>query len=66
MVKILRKCIAFIICGIGLMLPWRLRCLYSELLGWLTQFVYLNYVIILKLILKELAKAKAQTNQSSQ
>ena len=65
MVKILRKCIAFIICGIGLMLPWRLRCLYSELLGWLTQFVYLNYVIILKLILKELAKAKAQTDKSS-
>lgn len=60
MILWLRKCIAFIICAIGVLLPWRLRCLYSEILGWITQFIYLNYVVVLKFIIKELEKAKTQ------
>jgi hypothetical protein len=59
MIKLFRKCLAFALCSFGLLLPWRLRCLYSEMLGWITQFFYLNYVIILRLILNELEKAKA-------
>lgn len=50
--------IAFILLSIGLVLPWRLRCLYIELLGWVTQFFYFSYVIILKFIIKELQKAQ--------
>jgi hypothetical protein len=54
---------AFIICTIGVILPWRLRCLYSELLGWITQFIYLNYITILKFMINELEKAKIQTEK---
>ena len=50
--------IAFILLSIGLVLPWRLRCLYIERLGWVTQFFYFSYVIILKFIIKELQKAQ--------
>ena len=51
------------ICGIGVLLPWRLRCIYSEALGWVTQFFYLNYYAILKFIVDELAKAKLEDSK---
>ncbi|MFC1698404.1 hypothetical protein ACFL1I_00400 [Candidatus Omnitrophota bacterium] len=54
----LRKAIAFVICSIGIILPLRLRIIYSEILGWITQFMYLNYVLILKFIIKELKKSE--------
>lgn len=41
-------------------MPWRLRVLYSEALGWLVQFVYMNYIYIIKFILRELEKAPQQ------
>lgn len=62
MVRILRKCMAFFMCLIGLLLPWRLRIIYSEVLGWLFQFIYLNYVTLLNFIIKELKKAKMEDN----
>ena len=43
---------------IGLMLPWRLRILFSEFLGWVTQLVYFTYFGIFNFILNELRKAK--------
>jgi len=55
-----KKIIAFFICSIALILPWRLRCLYSEALGWVTQFFYFNYFSILKVIVRELEKAKGE------
>lgn len=64
MIRLLRKCIAFFICSLGLILPWRLRCLYSEILGWITQFIYLNYINLLKFIIVELQKAKLQTDKT--
>ena len=48
---------AFFICLAGVLMPWRLRVLYSEALGWLVQFVYMNYVYIIKFILREVGKA---------
>ncbi len=51
---------AFVLCGIGLILPWKLRCIYIEILGWITQFIHLTYIVILKFIIKELEKAKAE------
>lgn len=53
---IFRKTLAFFICLAGVLLPWRLRCYYSEALGWLTQFLYLNYVSVLNLIVRELGR----------
>lgn len=49
-----KKILAFLICGIGILLPPRLRCLYSEVLGWITQFLYLSYFKVLKFIINEL------------
>lgn len=67
MMKTIRKIMAFILCGIGLILPWKLRCIYIEILGWITQFFYLSYIVILKFILQELQKAKAeQANYETQ
>lgn len=45
---------ALIICLIGVFLPHRLRIYYSELLGWVVQFVYMNYIYTLKFIIKKL------------
>lgn len=53
------------ICSIGVLLPWRLRCIYSEALGWVAQFFYLNYFAILKFIVDELAKAKLVDSKKS-
>ena len=54
----LEKIYAFIICLAGILLPWRLRIALSEILGWLTQFIYLTYYGILKFILSELKDAE--------
>ena len=48
-----RKIVAFIICSIAVVLPWKLRCIFSEMLGRITQFLYGSYVAILKYIVKE-------------
>lgn len=58
--KTIRKILAIILCGFGLILPWKLRCIYIEILGWITQFIHLSYIVILKFILKELEKAKRE------
>ena len=56
--RVLRRIMAFAICLPGVLLPWRMRVLYCEALGWLVQFVYMNYIYILKLLLRELDRAK--------
>ncbi|MFA5260515.1 MAG: hypothetical protein WC450_04740 [Candidatus Omnitrophota bacterium] len=53
-----RKILAFIFLSIGILLPWKLRCLYVEFLGWITQALYFTYVVILKFIINELQKAR--------
>ena len=35
--KYLRIAVAFSLSAVGVLLPWRLRCLFSESLGWLAQ-----------------------------
>jgi len=54
--KTARRIMAFFICLAGALLPWRLRVIYSEALGWVVQFVYMNYIYIIKFILRELGK----------
>lgn len=58
--RFLRKIFAFFICLAGVLLPHKARILYSELLGWLVQFVYMNYVYILKYLLASLSDDRAK------
>ena len=55
-----KKILAFFLLSIGILLPWRLRSLYIELLGWITQFFYLSYVVILRFMLEELQRAQLE------
>ena len=48
------KLLGFIVSVLGLLLPWRLRVIFSEILGWITQFVYYTYYGIFNYLLKEL------------
>ncbi len=48
----------FIICLIGVVLPWKARVVYSELLGWIAQLVYSTYFFLFKVIIKNLPAAK--------
>ncbi|TDP54167.1 hypothetical protein C8D79_1459 [Bacteriovorax stolpii] len=52
------RAIGYFICLLALILPWRLRVILSEILGWITQFVYFTYFGILNYILGEIRKAK--------
>ncbi len=52
----MRTWLAFVICLIGLLLPWRLRVLYANMLGWVTQAVYWTYQFLLKIIIQSLKK----------
>lgn len=54
---------AFAVCLIGVLLPWRLRVVFSEIIGWFTQFIYFSYFGILNFILKELKKAELERAQ---
>lgn len=61
------KFIGLVICLFALILPWRLRVLFSEFLGWVTQFIYFTYFGILNFMLKELKVAKeARTSEDSE
>ncbi len=37
--KYLKIAVALPICTAGLLMPWRMRCLFSEALGWVAQLV---------------------------
>lgn len=54
--KSVRKAAAFLVCLPGVLLPYRARVLYSEALGWAVQFVYMNYIYVLKYLLASLAE----------
>lgn len=55
--------IGILISLMGLLLPWRLRILFSEFLGWVTQAIYFTYFGIFNFILTELRKAKEAESQ---
>ncbi len=52
----LGKIISFIVCSIGIILPYRLRILYAEIIGWSVHFFYTGYYGTLNYILHELKK----------
>jgi len=54
MTNILRRIFGFVLCFIGICLPFRLRIWFSELLGWTFQSLYLAYFSIIKFIIRKL------------
>lgn len=52
----LGKILGFFICFLALLLPFRLRILFTEALGWFIQFFYFAFYSTLNFILKELKK----------
>jgi len=59
---LLSRVIAFFICLIAVILPYRLRIGFTELVGWGVQFFYATYFGIINFIIKEL-KAEEENNE---
>jgi hypothetical protein len=59
------RVIGFIICSFAVLMPWRLRIIFSELLGWLVQSFYFTFYGILNYILNELKKAELERKKDS-
>jgi hypothetical protein len=43
---------SFLICSIAILLPYRLRILFSEIMGWGITFFYKLYIGIIEFIIK--------------
>lgn len=43
---------AYLMCGISLILPHRIRVIFVEAIGWVVQFFFLLYSSLLSFILK--------------
>jgi len=54
----MKRIIGFIICFFAIILPCRIRIIYSEILGWMAQLLYLLYFSIAKFIIKNFAGVK--------
>ena len=52
----MKRAMAFIVCSIGMILPWRLRVWYADLLGWSLQGIYFVYVTAVRFLVKRLKK----------
>ena len=50
---------AFIVCILALMLPWRLRVMFANAMGWTAQGVYFLYYSLIKYLLKNLQGKKS-------
>lgn len=56
----LSRLIGFFLCLFALLLPWRLRVLFSEFLGWIIQGLYYTYYGIFNYVLTELRKSELE------
>lgn len=48
----------FFICLVGIILPWRLRIVYAEGLGWVAQMMHFLYFSFLKFLVKNISRKK--------
>lgn len=55
--------IAFVVCVIAVLLPWRLRIVFSEILGWFVQGAYFAYYGILNYLIRELKNADGENKK---
>ena len=51
---LIRRLLGIVICSIGVILPWRMRIWYAELLGWTVQAFYLLHYNMIKFMLHHL------------
>lgn len=58
----LARIFAGIICSIAMLLPWRLRIIFADALGWAAQLAYLSYYGTLNFLLTELRKAQHESS----
>ncbi|MCX5778490.1 MAG: hypothetical protein NTU66_04650 [Elusimicrobia bacterium] len=52
----IRRTGSLLVCIIGVLLPWRLRIIYAEIIAWTVQAVYSFYFWLFNLILKNVEK----------
>lgn len=57
----MKRAFAFLLCLIGLLLPWRLRILYAKVLGYISQAVYWLANYLTQKIVKSLQSGKNNT-----
>jgi hypothetical protein len=57
------RIIGFFVCLLAVLMPWRLRVIFSEIMGWLVQSFYFTFYGILNYILKELKKAESERQE---
>lgn len=50
----LKKIFVYLICGTALLLPFRTRIIYAEIIAWFLQLFYYIYYSTMKKILKEI------------
>ena len=55
--------IGFIICIFAVLLPWRIRIIFAEIVGWFVQIFYGVYYGLFNFMLKELRKAKLENKE---
>jgi len=53
-----KKLFVYLICGTALLLPFRARIIYAEIIAWFLQLFYYTYYSIMKKILKEIQNDK--------
>ncbi|MBU0468872.1 MAG: hypothetical protein KJ736_07410 [Candidatus Omnitrophica bacterium] len=58
----MNRIISFLICLIGVLLPCKLRVLFSEFLGWILQFFYYIYSSLMKFLIHHLKIDKKDKN----
>lgn len=59
----MRREVAFFICLIAVLLPWRLRVWFANAIGWMAQGVYWIYMKIFKIIIRNLTPSKPPERQ---
>ena len=55
----MKMILGFLICFAGVLMPWRARVIFSELLGWIAQAMTGAYFLVVKFIVKSLVGPKA-------
>jgi hypothetical protein len=54
----MKRILGLLICFAGVLLPWRARVIYSELLGWIAQSLTGAYFVVAKFLVKSLSGPK--------
>lgn len=58
----IKRFFAVLICSIAVLLPWKLRCLFAETLGWIAQVFYVSYAKMFKFLAAQLQNEKGKKN----